>query len=234
MTGPSFADVVIIGGGCYGSFYTTQLETARERGRVDYRRLLVVDQDPGCTVFNQAPGRSRIHVESDWSQFLDDFLSDPPPDSLVVPSPLMPHLLFEWLQRRVRDALPGRTVETGPLPPLFTPYETAAPDGTRYVSYADWLCPTHCIEPATCPVTRGPRTWDMSDAADNLSRANEDLTDPVLFECRHVVFGVGAIPVVQIMAARRSVLEAGGAGPASIPVATVSGCHGAFTLMKIG
>ena len=53
---------------------------------------------------------------------------------------------------------PGREVMEKPVAiDARTPYDTLAPDGTRYVSYADWLCPTHCVEPATCPVIRAPR-----------------------------------------------------------------------------
>ena len=44
----TFGDVVIVGGGCYGSFYAGQLLRARERGAARWRRLLVVDRDPAC------------------------------------------------------------------------------------------------------------------------------------------------------------------------------------------
>ena len=59
--------------------------------------------------------------------------------------------MYEWLVRRARTRWPGRIIETRPLPlGPGTPYDTSAPDGTRYVSFADWICPTHCIEPAIC------------------------------------------------------------------------------------
>ena len=41
-------DVAIIGGGCYGSFYAAQLETACRKGKLAVRRVLVVDRDPAC------------------------------------------------------------------------------------------------------------------------------------------------------------------------------------------
>src|SRR5438876_8458006 len=51
-----------------------------------------------------------------------------------------------------------RTIEVAPVPEsLGTPYDRTAPDGTRYVSFADWICPTHCVEPVTCPAIGGPR-----------------------------------------------------------------------------
>jgi len=237
MTPPAFGDIVVIGGGCYGSFYTGQLELARSRGRVRYRRLIVVDRNPSCKLFQDPPESRPQMVCAEWGAFLDGYLaSSPPESSLMVPSPLMPHLLYEWLQRRARAEWPTRTITTQRATPVGTPYETEAPDGTRYVSYADWLCPTHCIEPETCPVTRTPRTWDMAEAATNAVRRNPRKTvGPVLFECRHVAYGVGAIPIDQVLAGADALLDAGaGGGATDLLVATVSGCHGAFNLLHLG
>ena len=113
----------------------------------------------------------------EWGDFFDDYLGSvspvlpgEPPDA-IVPSPLMPHLMYEWLVRRARDRWPGRRIETRPVPAgPGTPYDASAPDGTRYISFADWTCPTHCIEPAICPVIRAPRTWEMADAMEGLAR----------------------------------------------------------------
>ena len=237
MTPPAFGDIVVIGGGCYGSFYTGQLELARSRGRVRYRRLIVVDRNPSCKLFQDPPESRPQMVCAEWGAFLDGYLaSSPPESSLMVPSPLMPHLLYEWLQRRARAEWPTRTITTQRATPVGTPYETEAPDGTRYVSYADWLCPTHCIEPATCPVTRTPRTWDMAEAATSAVRRNpRNTVGPVLFECRHVAYGVGAIPIDQVLAGADALLDAGaGGGATDLLVATVSGCHGAFNLLQLG
>jgi hypothetical protein len=143
----------------------------------------------------------------------------------------MPHLLFDWLIRRARAREPDRAVDVLPLAaPLGTPYETVAPDDTRYVSYADWLCPTHCIEPHICPVTRGPRTWDMAEAVRSAAGGGA----AVVFECRHVVFGVGAVPVSQVVHGDRCVAETGREGPADVLVGTVSACHGAVNLLRLG
>src|SRR5262245_20389410 len=94
----AFRDIVVIGGGCYGSFYAGQLAIARDRGRLSYRSVLVVDRDPRCQVVreNRLTADARL-VVSDWDPFLDDFLRrDAPsadePDDAIVPSPLMPHL----------------------------------------------------------------------------------------------------------------------------------------------
>ncbi len=41
-------EVVIIGGGCYGSFYLGQLLKAREVGAVRWRQVIVVDHNAVC------------------------------------------------------------------------------------------------------------------------------------------------------------------------------------------
>lgn len=49
-----FATIVIVGGGCYGSYYLRQLTRARDAGAIVYDRLLVVDRDPECRVARAA------------------------------------------------------------------------------------------------------------------------------------------------------------------------------------
>lgn len=242
----SFRDVVIVGGGCYGSFYAGQLERARARGRAIYRRLLIVDRNPACQAGRElGEDETRQLVTQEWGDFFDTYLgggptppSGSPPDA-IVPSPLMPHLMYEWLVRRARDRWPGRLIETRPvrLGP-GTPYDTSAPDGTRYISFADWTCPTHCIEPAICPVIRAPRTWEMADAMESLARRLGDAhptAGPVLFVCEHRVFGVGMFDVSAVLAGDAVVERAGrGPSPVDVLVGTVSSCHGAASLLHLG
>jgi len=239
----SLNTVVIVGGGCYGTFYVGQLERARARGAAVYDRLLVVDRDPRCRVAGLPPDPDRELLIADWGEFFDRFLAGPgpapgPPDA-IVPSPLMPHLMHEWLVRGARARWPGRLVASRPLDVrVGTPYEMPAPDGTRYVSFADWLCPVHCVEPALCPVIGAPRTWEMSDA---LSTATARLgrtrrvAGPVLFVCRHRVYGVGMFDVSSVREGGRAVGEAGATGePVDVVVGTVSSCHGAVSVLHLG
>jgi hypothetical protein len=241
-----FRDIVIVGGGCYGTFYAGQLVRAAERGKAAYRRLLVVDRDPHCR-FAREIGADDTHrlVVEDWDRFFDRFLlaQDPPgptdPDDTIVPSPLMPHLMYHWLVRRARARWPGRLVATKPAPAgPGTPYDVSAPDGTRYVSFADWTCPTHCIEPAVCPVIRAPRTWEMADAVEGLTRRlalSQPTEGPVLFVCQHRVFGVGMFDVSAVVAGNATVATAGAPGTSvDIVVGTISSCHGAVNLLHLG
>ena len=241
-----FRDIVIVGGGCYGTFYAGQLARAHARGRAAFQRLLIVDRDPNCQAARGlAPDPSRELVIREWGDFFDDYLAgtstpdiSSPPDA-IVPSPLMPHLMYEWLVRRARIRWPGRFIETRPvtLDP-GTPYDTSAPDGTRYVSFADWICPTHCIEPATCPVIRAPRTWEMADAMNDLARRvdrSAPTAGPVLFVCEHRVFGVGMFDVSAVLQGDATVASAGERGsPVNVLVGTISKCHGAVNILHLG
>ncbi|HSB54134.1 MAG TPA: hypothetical protein VLD58_07245 [Gemmatimonadales bacterium] len=243
MSEITLGEVVIVGGGCYGTFYARQLLQARDRGKASFARLLIVDHNPTCQ-FSRELGDTPEHtlVVEDWDRFFDRYLTpreagDRLPD-VIVPSPLMPHLMYQWLLRQARRRWPGRGVETRPFPAgPGTPYDQSAPDGTRYVSFADWLCPTHCIEPALCPVTRAPRTWEMADAVTDLTRRlgeTRSVAGPVIFHCEHLVFGVGTFPVTQVLAGAACLCEAGEAGTAvDIPVATLSSCHGALNLIHL-
>jgi hypothetical protein len=206
---------------------------------VVYRTVIVVDHNPDCRArreLGDAPDRR--FVTQDWTAFFDAFFVDAVDDH-VVPSPHMPHLMFEWVLRRTRGRWPGRTVTVEPVPGVLgTPYDRTAEDGTRYVSFADWVCPTHCIEPALCPAIGAPRTWEMSDAiralAERLRQDGRRVAGPALFVCRHQVFGVGSFAADAVLAGDRLVAEAGAAGaPAEVLVGTISSCHGALNLLRI-
>ena len=217
-------DVIVVGGGCYGTFYATQLAKAKERGKARFRKVVVVDRDPDCRARRELGRASdREFVARDWTGFFDAFLgsSEPvapgAPQDFIVPSPLMPHLMFEWVVRRARARWPDRPVSVGPVPgALGTPYDRTAPDHTRYVSFADWICPTHCIEPAICPAIAAPRTWEMSTAigqlVERLRLAGEPVAGSALFVCRHHVFGVGTFGVEAVLAGDAVVATAGANG----------------------
>ena len=43
-----YGTIVIVGGGCYGTYYLTQLRRARAAGALTFDRLIVVDRDAAC------------------------------------------------------------------------------------------------------------------------------------------------------------------------------------------
>ncbi len=221
---------MVVGGGCYGTFYASQLAKAKARGKAEYRTVIVVDRNPACRAMRDLGEASdRRFVTTDWTSFFDEWLSGAPRTThdaradQIVPSPHMPHLMFEWLLRRARGRWPSRVVSVAPVPGDFpTPYDRPGSDHTRYVSWADWICPTHCIEPALCPAIGAPRTWEMADSVR-------------LFVCKHQVFGVGMFAADAVRAGDRLVREAGStSAPAEILVGTISSCHGALNLLQLG
>jgi hypothetical protein len=236
-------DVIIVGGGCYGTFYATQLARARDRGRAEFRRVRIVDRLTDNRAFRElGPASDRVFDTRDWSEFFDDYLDAAVPGEgdYIVPSPHMPHLMFEWVLRRARARWPGRDVRVAPVPgDPGTPYDRQAPDHARYLSFAEWICPAHCVEPAVCPATGGPRDWEMSDAiaglAERLRRGGQPVAGPALFVCRHHVFGVGTFAVDAVVAGDRLVAATGASGaPAAVLIGTVSSCHGAVNLLRLG
>ena len=240
-------DVLVVGGGCYGTFYAGQLAKAQARGKARFRQVIVVDRDPACRARRElGEAADRRFVIAEWpagvGAFLDGAAAPGPgePEDYIVPSPHMPHLMFAWVLERARARWPGRTVAVAPVPgTLATPYDRAAPDATRYVSFADWICPTHCIEPAICPAIGRTRDWEMGAAVERLAvslrAAGEPVHGPALFVCRHHVFGVGTFAVAAVRAGDALVARAGASGaPAAVLVGTISACHGALNLVRLG
>ena len=238
--------IVVVGGGCYGSYYVRQLLRAERAGAVTWQELIVVDRDAACAVSTLAdgerPSRLRLVVAA-WDEFFAEFLPAVTADldrvtDAIVPSPLMPHLLADWLAVRARDRWPGRSVRIAPIAELPSiPWQRSGEDGTRYVSFAEWICPINCIEPARCPKTRGPRSWSLPVALTSRTAGvvqREPLGTPLLFYCTHRVYGVGMIDVRDVILADLTITERGAAGEAAFLVGTVSHCHGALRCITIG
>ncbi|MEJ7810493.1 MAG: hypothetical protein WKG32_08820 [Gemmatimonadaceae bacterium] len=242
-----YGTIVVVGGGCYGSYYVRQLARALAAGRLTFDRVLVVDRDAGCEVartLSSGSAASRVELQvADWTPFFDEYLgsaaSGAATQDAIVPSPLMPHLMFEWLVRRARERWPQRTVRTTPIGrEPATPWQRAGADATHYVSFAEWMCPVNCVEPPLCPEIRGPRTWSMPQAVRAYAQAERGhgraLAGPVIFHCTHRAFGVGMFDTQSVLEADRAVVRAAALEAADILIATVSHCHGAMSVLGVG
>ena len=239
------SSIIVVGGGCYGSYYVRQLRRARDAGALAYDRVVVVDRNPDCQV---ARGPSRdgdvLILQADWESFFDDYLGTSagkagPNADAIVPSPLMPHLMFDWLMRRARARWPRRLVERRPLPrPPHIPWQQAVPSGTHVVSFAEWVCPVNCVEPATCPVIKGPRTWSVPPAVRAYVHAEQHgatpLAGPVIFHCEHRAYGVGMFDTQAVLDGDALVARAAAHDAANVLVGTVSHCHGALDVLHVG
>jgi hypothetical protein len=214
---PSF---IVIGGGELGAGYVRQLLRAAAAARLHTDRIRVVDRDPCCAA--RRFGDPRVQVEtSEWAAWLDSHLPAAGDDDHLVPYHWAPHLLYDWLGRQAVRA--GLRVRRGaPLSPRGLPFEGDTSAGDRALSYAAWMCPPLCIEPALCPHTRGPRDWSL--AAD-LETEEEAGVGRIVLRCLHLVYGVGTIPVADILAARDRLIAGAALGRRHWLVATSSHCH---------
>lgn len=155
----------------------------------------------------------------------------------LVPSPLMPHLTADWLATRLSAARGGVPVTRVPLPvPPDTPWERAADDGSaHYASFATWICPINCVEPATCPHTRGPRDWSMPRVADVVALASRETSRPIdlvaTFHTTHRSHGVGMFDLAAATTAAAAIDALPRDRDVRVLVASVSHCHGAFALL---
>lgn len=238
----AFGRVVVIGGGCYGSWYSQQLGRAMARGALTAREIVVVDRDPACRVAQSLAAGAfadlplRVDV-APWDDFLARWLAEGAAALAgdgMVPSPLMPHLCLDWLLSRSRARWPERRIRVEPLPgPPPTPWERAAPDARHYVSFATWMCPVNCIEPATCPATRGPRDWSMPTTMDRFAAGDPGLDHSLIFHCTHRTYGVGMIDAASIALADEQLTAWGANAPLRVLVGTVSHCHGALGVLAV-
>ena len=209
-----------------------RLFKAEAAGKITFGRIVVVDRDPGCAASALAGPRVRLEVAS-WDDWLAANLSNAAPGDHLVPYHWAPHVLLDWLAADLsRHGLSlTRTFDLS-KPPARPPLLRETKAGDLAMSYAEWLCPPACIEPALCPHTRGPKSWSL--AAD-LAKAPQSF----VFPCLHLAYGVGTIPVSAIFNVRDHIVAAllrGDFGPASpVWIGSASHCHGpaaAVTVMR--
>ena len=225
----SGAVYVVIGGGPDGAFYARQLLRAAAAGRVAPAAIRVVDRDPGCAATAVRDPRVRLEV-AEWDDWLDRELAGLAPADQLVPHHWAPHLLLGWLERQAR-ARGLRTRREPPRPVGGLPFEADTRDGSRALSFATWTCPRACIEPALCPHTRGPRDWSLCAG---LEAAPGPPAGRIVWRCLHHAWGVGTIPVGEVLAARERLLAEAGRAEGLWLVATASHCHGLAAWLRAG
>lgn len=200
-----------------------RLFRAEAAGKLTFGRIVVVDRNPACAAAGLVSPRVRLEVAS-WDQWLAENLSRGGMGDHLVPYHWAPHVLLDWLAADLaRHGVTLRRTGEALDPPVHPPVlrETRAVD--LAMSYAEWLCPPACIEPALCPHTRGPKSWSL---AGELARAPRSF----VFPCLHLAYGVGTIPLSAIFAVRDHFVEAvrrgevGQGAPAW--VSSASHCHG--------
>ncbi len=204
-----------------GSYHASQLLKAVRSGRLQEDRILVVDRDSSCLAARKLAGATGVGFEfSDWLVFLRRWLKSAARADYLVPAPVAPHLLWEWLAAEL-GALPLEPPRDWRLP-----YQQPGSRGEVFLSAAGWACPATCVEPEHCPVLHGPRDWDLSNLI--AERAAALGYEPCVFRCVHLAAGVGAIAVRDILEAKSRAARA-----QRVLVATTSHCHAAVGALQL-
>ena len=259
-----YGDIIVVGGGCYGSYYVRQLQRAAAAGAVTWQRLLVVDRDADCRVAQERAGASfadasqadaspsrvvspaPMLIVREWGSFFAEYLAAKADGSdgshagedAIVPSPLMPHLMAQWVMSRARARWPGRMMRFAPLDgAVDVPWQRRGDDGTHYVSFATWMCPINCVEPRICPHTRGARAWSLPPTlrafVETERLRGRRLEGPAVFHCVHRAYGVGMFGVDEVLAADALVAQVAAGRAAEVLLGSVSHCHGALAVLEL-
>lgn len=259
-----YGDIIVVGGGCYGSYYVRQLQRAAAAGAVTWQRLLVVDRDADCRVAQERADASFADASQadvspssvvspaptlivrEWGSFFAEYLAAKADgidgshagEDAIVPSPLMPHLMAQWVMSRARARWPGRMMRFAPLDgAVDVPWQRRGDDGTHYVSFATWMCPINCVEPRICPHTRGARAWSLPPTlrafVETERLRGRRLEGPAVFHCVHRAYGVGMFGVDEVLAADALVAQVAAGRAAEVLIGSVSHCHGALAVLEL-
>jgi hypothetical protein len=221
--------LVVLSGGAIGAGAARHLLRAIRAGRLRAERIVVVDRDPACEAARLQDPRIEMAV-ADWTEWLLAHLDRLDPASHLVPYHWAPHVLVDWLARQVEAR--GTARRGGAVPEMGTPVDRATREGDRALSYATWICPPTCIEPRLCPHTRAPKDWSLAADLEG-SRIEDDGLERIVFRCLHLVWGVGTVPVAEILRARDHVLAGLVQGARRYLIATSSHCHALATTLEV-
>ncbi len=212
------ARILILGAGKFG------LKAVRTLSQKKSNRITVVEADPErCEALI---GEGIDAVRADGIAYLAGSLKDPNPPDWVIPAiPL--HVAFEWLQTTLPE---GTNLDLLPVPEQVCaqlPNPFAGTAGQVYISYADFICPEECPEPAdVCTFTGKARKGILYRTLAQIQYA--DYTSVVL-RSRQIAPGLGGYRSDDLFAARIRVLAAKG----PVLLSTACKCHGVIQAFRI-
>jgi hypothetical protein len=130
----------------------------------------------------------------------------------------------------ISEKFPKCLVELKPFHADFqTPFlHKSENDAIWAMSYATWMCPSECAEPAKCPHIEAPRDWDFFSSLPRLMENYPDSEyDKHLFGCEPLYAEISHIPLSTIVTEIKNLIaRIEKSPPKHIIVATHSHCHG--------
>lgn len=209
--------ILILGAGKFGR------KAVAKFSRNERSRVTVVDNDPArCAT---VAGEGVTALCADGISHLADSLQNPDPPDWVIPA-IPAHVAFEWL----RATMPGGAdLEVLPVPGQVRdrmPNPMRGDAEQVYTSYADFICPDDCPEPADiCSFTGRPRKGILFKT---LARIQYENYTSVVVRSRQLAPGLGGYRPGDLLAAKHAVLSAQG----PVLFSTACKCHGVMQAFK--
>jgi len=203
-------DIWIIGGGRFGRRAVDVLSRARPRAR-----LLIVDHDRAA--LNEVyPGSAETRLADGVDFLVRNLEPEHGPEWVIPCTPF--HLAYRWLRIRLGPRAEPIDVPAGFVESL--PHPLPADQGGYYLSYADFLCPPDCPEPADiCTYTGLPRLGTLFR---DLAEKTWPGCTSLVVRSRQLAPGLGGYRPLDLFDLENRALTVQG----KILVATACRCHG--------
>lgn len=209
----------IIGAGKFGRQALNVL-AERRRGNC----FVVVDKDRAA--LDRVRSSRAETICADGIDFLERRLANRNHPDWIVPC-LPVHLAFEWVRRQLEST---HALELLPIPEAVRkalPHPFEGNGGELYISYADFVCPDDCPEPADiCTVTGRPRPAALYNSIAGFPARK---VHPVVVRSRQLSPGVGGYQPQALFDALEQVRVLSG----TIVLATACRCHGVLHVFRL-
>jgi hypothetical protein len=209
----------IIGAGKFGVRAAEKLCRKRPEAR-----FIVVDED-----LEALKRLSHLPVEKvcqEGAAYLQAYLDTELSPTWIIPAVPI-HLAFEWVRLKMLDHAPIHVVPVPSEIASMLPNPLRGPNGQLYVSYADFLCPEHCMEPLEkCTVTGKPRKGLLYKTLEEI--LYEDATS-VVIRSHQLAPGVGGYGPEALKESFGKISQ----GKGLVLYSTACLCHGVVHAFKL-
>jgi hypothetical protein len=214
FTRPPFfppTDIWVLGAGHFG-----HLAAKRLGRRYPEAKMLVVDRQ-GQKLERI---RNELGVETHEADAVSLVVMNSPVDSVWLVPAVPVHLAFQWLLVLLDAGGEARPIPVPTSVDALVPNPYRMGGGTLYASFATFLCPDSCDEPAEmCTYTKKPREGNLFEV---LSRIMVPGFHVTVLRSLQLAPGVGGYTAGYI----RKILEGIRTSPGAHLIATSCRCHG--------